>query len=112
MGPVGVIKSQILSVWLLTLLLLLLGLLNVLGSNRKPYAGSLESFSELPWHPLWVKLGSYKRRYFVRARLLSKLVPLRKTRCHHLEILLLDSNSKTLQLINLKLNRVVGHHLG
>ena len=44
-------------IWLSSPLLLRLEVLNVLGSNRKPYAASLENHSDLP-PPPWVNLGS------------------------------------------------------
>ena len=48
MGQTGVIKLEILCLWLLSPLLLLLELLNVFGGHRKPYIGSVESQSDLP----------------------------------------------------------------
>ena len=47
MGQTGVVKLHILSFWLLSILLLLLEHLNPFGGNRKPYEGSLESWSGL-----------------------------------------------------------------
>ena len=48
MGQTGVIKLEILCLWLLSPLLLLLELLNVFRGHRKPYIGSVESQSDLP----------------------------------------------------------------
>ena len=47
-GPTGVIKSQILSFWLSSLLLILLEDLNVLGGYRKSYSESRKPFRFTP----------------------------------------------------------------
>ena len=62
-GQNVVINSQILCLWFLDLLVLLLEPLNVLGSNRKPYAGSYKgSWSDL--FPLTGQTGSIKSHLF------------------------------------------------
>ena len=55
MGQTGVITDFVFLAFIR--FIFLLEVLNILGSHRKPYAGNLESRSDLPPVPPWVKLG-------------------------------------------------------